>query len=420
MCNHSEMTLQLLIGLAVVAAAAYGVRVARSEWRGAGGADPNAAPEWWPFDLPAWRGLIRTGPVAAVEGLLVGTRSLASFLHAPSALDAVLQGAILLTLALMLLVALYNRPAWAVAPRFRAMPGAVAEWNGLSRFSGSRATVRPMHDHDRGLSHDLPLITRRRALAAVTGGLGLLIAGCGSSDSGGSAKATPAAAGAVPEETAGPFPGDGSNGPNVLSESGVVRRDITKSFGDASGVAEGVPTTLELKLVDVAGGGGAARGRGGLRLALRPGRPLLALRRRHRVGELPARRAGERRRREALVPDDLPGGVLGPLAAHPLRGLRGPRRRDGGELEAPDVADRAPRGRLRPRVRGARLRAERAEPGRHVAGERHGLQRRLRRASSPRRPATPSKASRSRSTSGSSYLPWQVVNACDRCPITDN
>ena len=208
MCNHSEMTLQLLIGLAVVAAAVYGVRVARSEWRGAGGADPNVAPEWWPFDLPAWRGLIRTGPVAAVEGLLVGTRSLASFLPAPSALDAVLQGAILLTLALMLLVALYNRPTWAVAPRFRTFPGAHRRVErGLSRFSGSRATVRHMHDHDRGLSHDLPLITRRRALAAVTGGLGLLIAGCGSSDSGGSAKATPAAAGAVPEETVGPVPG---------------------------------------------------------------------------------------------------------------------------------------------------------------------------------------------------------------------
>ena len=34
-----------------------------------------------------------------------------------------------------------------------------------------------------------------------------------------------------------------------------MRRDITKSFGDASGVAEGVPATLELTLLDVAGGG---------------------------------------------------------------------------------------------------------------------------------------------------------------------
>ncbi len=123
------MTLHLLIGLAVVAAAVYGVHVARSEWRGAGGADPDTPPEWWPFDLPAWRGLIRTGPVAAVEGLLVGARSLASLLPAPGALDAVLQGAILLTLALMVLVALDNRPTWAVAPRFRAMPGALAEWH---------------------------------------------------------------------------------------------------------------------------------------------------------------------------------------------------------------------------------------------------------------------------------------------------
>jgi protocatechuate 3,4-dioxygenase beta subunit len=60
---------------------------------------------------------------------------------------------------------------------------------------------------------------------------------------------------AVPEETGGPFPADGSNGPNVLTESGVVRSDITKSFGDSSGTAEGVPTTIEMTLIDVAGGG---------------------------------------------------------------------------------------------------------------------------------------------------------------------
>ena len=66
--------------------------------------------------------------------------------------------------------------------------------------------------------------------------------------------------GELPEETAGPYPGDGSNGPNVLAESGVVRSDITKSFGDASGVAEGVPTTVEMKLLDVAAGGTALAG----------------------------------------------------------------------------------------------------------------------------------------------------------------
>ena len=58
---------------------------------------------------------------------------------------------------------------------------------------------------------------------------------------------------AIPEETAGPYPGDGSNGPNVLAESGVVRSDITSSFGDASGVAEGVPMTVKLKVYDLNG-----------------------------------------------------------------------------------------------------------------------------------------------------------------------
>ena len=33
--------------------------------------------------------------------------------------------------------------------------------------------------------------------------------------------------GEIPEETSGPYPGDGSNGANVLTESGIVRRDIT-------------------------------------------------------------------------------------------------------------------------------------------------------------------------------------------------
>lgn len=126
-------------------------------------------------------------------------------------------------------------------------------------------------EHDLGLSHDLPvLLSRRRALLAFSGGIGAVLVGCGS-DGGTTTAAqapatttatgtTPAATAAVPEETAGPFPADGSNGPDVLAESGVVRRDITRSFGDASGVAPGVPTTIELRLIDVAGGGGPLRG----------------------------------------------------------------------------------------------------------------------------------------------------------------
>ncbi|MFI5707203.1 intradiol ring-cleavage dioxygenase [Kribbella sp. NPDC051620] len=54
----------------------------------------------------------------------------------------------------------------------------------------------------------------------------------------------------IPAETAGPFPGDGSNGPNVLTESGIVRGDLTKSFGTATGVAEGVPLTVQLVVLD--------------------------------------------------------------------------------------------------------------------------------------------------------------------------
>ena len=43
----------------------------------------------------------------------------------------------------------------------------------------------------------------------------------------------------IPEETAGPFPGDGSNGPDVLSQSGVVRTDIRSSFGEHVGHGRG-------------------------------------------------------------------------------------------------------------------------------------------------------------------------------------
>ena len=63
--------------------------------------------------------------------------------------------------------------------------------------------------------------------------------------------------GEIPEETAGPFPGDGSNGVNVLTESGIVRSDITTSFGSSTTVAEGVPLTVRLRVLDVSDGGSA-------------------------------------------------------------------------------------------------------------------------------------------------------------------
>lgn len=119
----------------------------------------------------------------------------------------------------------------------------------------------PHDDHDLGLGHDLPrLISRRRAIGVLVGGLGsAVVVACGGSASPDSPTAA-SGSDQIPEETAGPFPGDGSNGPNVLAESGVVRSDITRSVGDASGVAEGIPTTVDLTLLDVAGGGGPLAG----------------------------------------------------------------------------------------------------------------------------------------------------------------
>jgi protocatechuate 3,4-dioxygenase beta subunit len=103
--------------------------------------------------------------------------------------------------------------------------------------------------HDLGLSHDLPLlISRRRALGLIAGGLGATaLAACGG-DSGGGTTQKKTSGAEIPEETAGPYPGDGSNGPNALAESGVVRSDIRSSFGEASGRAEGVLTTVALTL----------------------------------------------------------------------------------------------------------------------------------------------------------------------------
>jgi protocatechuate 3,4-dioxygenase beta subunit len=58
----------------------------------------------------------------------------------------------------------------------------------------------------------------------------------------------------IPEETAGPYPGDGSNGPNALTDDGIVRSDIRSSFGSSTGTAEGIPLAVELLIVDTARG----------------------------------------------------------------------------------------------------------------------------------------------------------------------
>jgi hypothetical protein len=68
----------------------------------------------------------------------------------------------------------------------------------------------------------------------------------------GGSETSDTANGELPEETGGPFPGDGSNGANVLNQSGIVRRDITSSFGSSTTKAEGVRLNITMTINDFA------------------------------------------------------------------------------------------------------------------------------------------------------------------------
>ena len=127
-----------------------------------------------------------------------------------------------------------------------------------------RRLPRPHEDVvDQGLAFDLgTLVSRRRVLGFFGMGAATVgLAACGATgvSSGPSSTASPSptalATEEIPDETAGPYPGDGSNGPDVLEQSGVVRSDLRSSFGDATGTAQGVPMTLDLTIADLAGGG---------------------------------------------------------------------------------------------------------------------------------------------------------------------
>ena len=137
---------------------------------------------------------------------------------------------------------------------------------------------RPRHldveETDRGLVYDLSTLIHRRQVLRLAGfttiSAGLMsIVGCApgataspfasspapSTGSGAGASAVAATDCAViPEETGGPFPGDGSNGPNVLAQSGIVRQDIRSSFGSSTKTASGVPLTIKLTIQDAANG----------------------------------------------------------------------------------------------------------------------------------------------------------------------
>lgn len=118
------------------------------------------------------------------------------------------------------------------------------------------------HDDFGGLHRDLlqtgTTMDRRQLLRAAARfgvGLGALqLFGCSSTyatDTGTNTE-TGTGTGActkIPEETAGPYPGEGSNGPNVLNQTGVVRSDIRSSFAGLTGTADGIPLTIALTIV---------------------------------------------------------------------------------------------------------------------------------------------------------------------------
>jgi protocatechuate 3,4-dioxygenase beta subunit len=139
-----------------------------------------------------------------------------------------------------------------------------------------------LENHDRGLDYDLPRLLHRRGMLKLVAGVGLAgaslvtLGACGSvattgeasspsgsrpaggppgGDPGGAPESTQTsdtANGELPEETSGPYPGDGSNGANVLNQSGIVRSDITSSFGSSTTKAEGVPLNITMTITDYA------------------------------------------------------------------------------------------------------------------------------------------------------------------------
>lgn len=127
-------------------------------------------------------------------------------------------------------------------------------------FEG-RLLDRPDDDVvDQGAGFDIQTVFSRRRILRFAGiGAGALaLAACSpggstGTGSGGSGTTTATSAGEIPEETNGPYPADGTNGVNVLEDSGIVRSDITSSL-DGGTVADGVPLEFTFTLTDLANG----------------------------------------------------------------------------------------------------------------------------------------------------------------------
>ncbi|MEQ4568052.1 intradiol ring-cleavage dioxygenase [Paenarthrobacter sp. CAP02] len=125
---------------------------------------------------------------------------------------------------------------------------------------------------DQGIAFDIGTLVSRRSMLGIFGaGMGAVaLAACSPGSTGSTSAQTPAASsmanastgsatGAsglteIPDETAGPYPGDGSNGADVLEQSGIVRSDIRSSVGGGT-TAAGVPMTLTLTILDMVNGG---------------------------------------------------------------------------------------------------------------------------------------------------------------------
>lgn len=119
-----------------------------------------------------------------------------------------------------------------------------------------------MEPHDHGLARDLA--TMLRLETSRRSSLRWLLAGAAAVQLGGCGRASGTSVGAgscpvIPDETAGPFPANGSNRnqlglANALAMAGIVRRDIRTSIANRAVQAAGVPLAVSLQVVDAADG----------------------------------------------------------------------------------------------------------------------------------------------------------------------
>lgn len=105
---------------------------------------------------------------------------------------------------------------------------------------------------DQGVAFDIrTLLTRRNVLSLIGIGAGAVALAACSTGNPSTASTSATSIGEIPDETAGPYPGDGSNGADVLEQSGIVRSDIRSSL-DGGLTATGVPMALTLTILDMA------------------------------------------------------------------------------------------------------------------------------------------------------------------------